>query len=192
MKGAETRANILDEALAVARREGLGALSIGKLAKGVGLSKSGLFAHFKSKEALQLDVLSTAVATFVETIVLPALKEPRGEPRVRALFENWLKWANTGPGGCVFLGAAVEYDDRPGPLRDYLVRTQRDWIRTLTTAADIARAEGHLRADVDTEQFAFEVYGVLMAHHLYGRLLRDGEVRIRARRALDSILERAR
>src|SRR5690606_13086514 len=101
--------------------------------KGVGLSKSGLFAHFKSKESLQLQILEHAAETFINKVVRTALQQPRGEPRLRALFDNWLRWANAGghQGGCVFVGAAAEYDDRPGPVRDTLARTQRDWLDTL-------------------------------------------------------------
>jgi len=194
MKGETTRATILDAALELARVEGLGALSIGRLAKGVGLSKSGLFSHFKSKETLQLQVLEKAVASFLEVIVLPALKRPRGEPRIRALFDNWLSWADAGDeaGGCVFLGSAVEYDDRPGRLRDFLVQTQKDWTFTLCRAVQIAQSEGHLRQDIDPQQLAFEIYSTMMAYHLYSRLLGDSEAEDRARRAFEHLLQRSR
>src|SRR5690242_942401 len=104
------------------------------------MSKSGLFAHFASKEALQIAVLDDARDRFVTTVVSPALKEPRGEPRVRALFDRWLRWEQAAfqPGGCVFVAAAAELDDQEGPVRDRLVEIQRDWVDALETAARIA------------------------------------------------------
>ena len=128
MKGERTRAAILDHALAAASERGLEGLSIGGLAKEAGLSKSGLFAHFSSKENLQIQVLETAVHRFVETVISPALRERRGIPRIRALFDNWLGWDRDAglPGGCIFISTANELDDRPGPVRDRLVAYQRD------------------------------------------------------------------
>jgi AcrR family transcriptional regulator len=194
MKGESTRTTILEAALDLARTEGLDAISIGRLAKGVGLSKSGLFSHFKSKQRLQLEVLETAADAFVDAVVRPALVEPRGEPRLRAMFESWLRWADAANqgGGCVFLGAATEYDDRPGDVRDYLVRTQRDWLETLARAVRLCQAEGHLRADLEPEQVAFEIYGLMMAFHLYRRLLGDDRAGRRARSAFETLLRGAR
>ncbi len=193
MKGRETRSTILDAALQVARQEGLTALSIGRLAKDVGLSKSGLFAHFMSKETLQLEVLERGVEEILNVVVRPAIRLPRGEPRLRALFDNWLAWASGHQeGGCVFLGAAVEYDDRPGKLREYLVKTQRDWTQTLARAAELAKSEGHLRADVDTDQLAFELYSTMMSFHLYHRLLGDPLAGSRARVAFERLLDSSR
>ena len=147
-KGEETRAAILDQAVTMATRIGLEGLSIGSLAGETGMSKSGLFAHFESKQNLQLAVLQTSVDRFISQVVAPALGEARGLPRVRALFENWLAWSNDPgrPGGCFFIAAANELDDRPGPLRDRLVAYQRDWLEALATAARIAVEESHLRA----------------------------------------------
>jgi AcrR family transcriptional regulator len=193
-KGEDTRAAILERALATTSRLGLEGLSIGSLAQDLGMSKSGLFAHFGSKEDLQLRVLELAVERFVESVVRPALARPRGEPRVRALFENWLAWAEASylPGGCVFIATANELDDRPGPLRDRLVDYQRQWLAVLARAARIAQEEGHFRSDLDTEQFAYESYAVLLAYHHFRRLLRDPGARDRARRAFDDLLGAAR
>ncbi|HSF13984.1 MAG TPA: TetR/AcrR family transcriptional regulator [Vicinamibacteria bacterium] len=192
-KGEETRAVILEHALSMASRIGLEGLSIGGLASETGMSKSGLFAHFDSKLNLQLDVLRSSVDRFIARVVVPALKKPRGAPRVRALFEGWLSWSNDPalPGGCFFIAAANELDDRPGPLRDRLVSYQRDWIETLSTAARIAVEEGHFRADLDTRQFAYEFYSILMAYHHFSRLMRDAEAERRARCALEQLLERS-
>lgn len=187
-KGEETRRNILQSSLAMASRLGLDGLSIGSVAKEVGMSKSGLFAHFDSKEDLQLQVLHTGVEHFVRQVVTPALMEPRGEPRIRALFENWLSWSSYLPGGCPFIAAAAEVDDKPGPLRDYLAASQKDWLAVLANAARIAKEEGHFRADVDPEQFSYRMNGVLLAHHHSARLLRDPESEERARSSFGELL----
>lgn len=194
MKGAATRAQILNTAINLVRVEGLDAISIGRLAKSVGLSKSGLFAHFKSKETLQLEILEHAAQTFIQQVVRPALSKPRGEPRLRAMFDNWLRWANAGhaQGGCVFVGAAAEYDDRPGPVRDLLAATQRDWLNTLARAFHICQEEKHLSARQNPEQLAFTLYGIMMSYHLYSRLLKDPLAGVHATRAFDQLLEHAR
>lgn len=193
-KGAETREAILDTALSLASTEGLEALSIGTLARAVGLSKSGLFAHFGSKEDLQIAVLGTAVDRFVADVVSPALRQPRGEPRLRALFENWLGWeqATFLPGGCPFLAVSCELDDRPGRVRDFLVQTQRDWLDTIATAVRIAMAEGHFASTVTPEQFAYEAYSVILAYHQFKRLLHDPRAEERCRLSFESLLARSR
>ncbi len=193
-KGAETRSAVLDQALAMASEVGLQGLTLGNLAKEVGLSKSGLFAHFDSKEQLQLQVLKNAVDRFVEDVVAPALREPRGEPRVRALFERWLAWEHATylPGGCPFLALANELDDRPGPLRDALVAAQNDWLEALATAARIGVDEGHFRADLDTVQFAHELHAIMLAYHYFERLLHDAEAEARARTTFESLIRDSR
>ena len=193
-KGEATKDAILERALSIATQTGLEGLTMGTLAKEVSLSKSGLFAHFQSKEQLQLDVLETAAARFIETVIAPALKEPRGEPRVRALFERWLAWEKAPflPGGCPFIATANELDDRPGPLRERLVGSQRDWLQTLAGAARIAIAEKHFRADLDVDQFAYDLYGTILAYHHFSRLLRDPSADQRARQAFADLLAASR
>jgi AcrR family transcriptional regulator len=193
-KGERTRAAILDRAMRLGSRLGLEGLSLGQLAEELDLSKSGLFAHFRSKEELQVRTLDRAAERFVEVVVRPALAEPRGEPRLRALFERWLAWPELvrQPGGCIFVAAAAELDDRPGPARDRLVELQRQWLATLATAARGAQAEGHLRADVDAEQLAFEAYGIMLVCHHATRLLRDRRAVERARNALERLIASAR
>jgi AcrR family transcriptional regulator len=191
-KGEETRAAILNRAVRLASQVGLEGLSIGRLAEELDLSKSGLFAHFRSKDALQVQTLEWAAEQFVEAVIRPALKAPRGEPRVRALFEGWLRWPGSQPGGCLFVAAASELDDRPGPARERLAALQRDWIETLATAVGGAVREGYFRNDLDPEQAAFELYGMMLAMHHAGRLLRDPEAAARARQAFDRFLESAR
>jgi AcrR family transcriptional regulator len=194
MKGDETRSAILDAAMHVARLEGLEAISIGNLARDVGLSKSGLFAHFKSKESLQLQVIERATSSFTHAVVIPAIRQPRGEPRVRALFDNWVRWADPEDvdGGCVFVGAAAEFDDKPGRLRDALVHSQRDWIDTLTRAIQIAKDEQHLSHSCDPSQLAFQLYAIMMAYHLYSRLLDDPSAMAGARQAFETLLASAK
>jgi AcrR family transcriptional regulator len=186
-KGEATRQAILARAFELANVVGVSGLSIGRLAEATGLSKSGLFAHFGSKEALEVAVVEEAARQFVQEVMVPALRQPRGEPRIRALFEHWLAWGHR-PGGCFFVGASADLDDRPGPPRDALVQAIRDWIDALATAVRIAVAEGHLRADLDPEQVAFELYGVMMATHTFSRFLRDSDAVDRARGAFDRLL----
>jgi len=193
-KGEATREVILDRALAMATRTGLEGLTMGTLAKEVQLSKSGLFAHFQSKEQLQLDVIETAAARFIETVMAPALRERRGEPRLRALFERWLQWEDAAflPGGCPFVSMATELDDRPGPIRDRLVGYQRDWLQSLATAARIAMEERHFRADLDPDQFAFNMYSIALSYHYYSRLLRDPAAETLARKSFATLLATSR
>jgi AcrR family transcriptional regulator len=192
-KGDETRQAILDEATRVASRVGLQGLTIGALATQTRLSKSGLFAHFRSKESLQVQVLEHAAAMFVDGVLRPALAAPRGEPRVRELFERWLAWCGgTWPGGDLFVAAAAELDDEPGPVRERLVRAQRDWLETIANVFRTGITEGQFRADADPEQFAHDLYGVVLAYHHARRLLHDPAAERRARLALDRLLDDAR
>ncbi len=192
-KGEETRHAILDEAARVASQVGLGGLTIGTLAAHTRLSKSGLFAHFGSKESLQEQILAHTTERFVELVVRPALRAPRGEPRVRELFERWLAWCRDGlPGGCLFFQAAMELDDQPGSARDRLVRDQRDWLDTIARVFRTGISEGEFRPDADPEQFAQDLDGVLLAYTLTSRLLRDAVAEERARRAFAALLAAAR
>lgn len=193
-KGETTRQAILDRASELASQLGLEGLTIGTLATDLGLSKSGLFAHFRSKEALQVQVLEHVAARFVEFVVKPALRAPRGEPRLRALFDNLLEWPKRHelPGGCPLMSAVSELDDRPGPAREVLVRQQRDWLDVIATVTRTALVEGHFRGDVDPEQVAYEIYGIEFAYHTWYRLLADPSAEARARRAFEALLERSR
>ena len=190
-KGEETREAIVDRAIDLARRVGLEGLTIGRLAEDLELSKSGLFAHFRSKEALQLQVLDGAATRFVATVLQPALEVARGEPRVRALFERWLTWEQR-PGGCVFVQAAVDLDDREGPARDRLVQLQRDWLEAIATTVRGAIREGHFKSSLDAVQFAHELNGIILAYHHAARLLRDPSAQTRARTSFDALLRAAR
>jgi AcrR family transcriptional regulator len=193
-KGASTRDAVLGHALALASEVGLEGVTIGTLAERAQMSKSGLFAHFDSKEALQIAVLDEAVRRFVEKVVAPALRQKRGEPRLKALLDNWLRWANADfmPGGCVFVASIADLDDRPGPVRDRLAESQRDWLGTLTTAIRIAIDEGHFRKELDPAQLAHEFLTLAYGTHLISRLLRDAASEGRLRIAVDRLLADAR
>jgi AcrR family transcriptional regulator len=193
-KGAVTRQAILEGATGLASQVGIEGLSIGRLAESLNLSKSGLFAHFRSKESLQVQLLQYAAERFVEVVVRPALKAPRGEPRVRALFEHWLSWENLSalPGGCPFLAAASELDDRPGPVRDELVQSQRDWFELLANCFRTGITEGHFKKGADPEQFAQDLQGVALAYHFSSRLLSDKKAESRARTAFEALVRAVR
>jgi AcrR family transcriptional regulator len=193
-KGERTKTAILEHATSLASQVGLTGLTIGVLADDLELSKSGLFAHFQSKEALQIDVLDHAARRFSEMVVRPSLQEPRGAPRLRALFERWLKWENdiALPGGCIFVAATTELDDRPGPVRDRLVVLQRDWIEVIRTSVRKGIEAGLFRADVDAQQFAQDMYGIMLALHFHRRLMRDRGAEDRARRLFDALLDGAK
>src|ERR1700674_166125 len=193
-KGEETRREIVDRALSLASEVGLEGLSLGNLAADVKLSKSGLFAHFKSKEALQLEVLQRAIDRFIGEVVRPALVKPRGEPRVTAMFDRYLAWISGSErkGSCLFIALSQEYDDRPGPVRNLLVKSQRDWHHTIARAARIAIEQGQFRADLDVEQFAYEVVGIGMAFQQLYKLLDHPKAELRARTAFQGLVARSR
>lgn len=193
-KGEETRRQILDAALALASEVGLEAVSIGALAERTNLSKSGLFAHFQSKEALELAVVEHAADLFVQEVVSPALRARRGEPRVRALLERWFAWscAKAMPGGCVFVTSISNAARLPAPVRERLAGTQQDWLDALATAVRIAINEGHFRADLDATQLAHELLSVAYGHHLVARLLGSRAGAERWREATEHLLARAK
>ncbi len=188
-KGEDTRAAILSIAMEQAAVVGLDGLSIAGLAEAASLSKSGLFAHFGSKESLQIEVIRAAADRFVHVVVQPALRAPRGVPRLLALVERWMGWGARS-GGCLFVSASAELDDRPGPARDALVQTQRDWLDTLAGAVRIAIAEGHLAADVDPVQAAFELHALTLGYHHARRFLRDPSAEARMRAAVAALFAR--
>ena len=192
-KGESTKVAILDEAAELASLVGLGGLTIGTLAAATRLSKSGLYAHFDSKEALQVQVLQHARDRFTDVVMRPTIAAPRGEARVREFFDRWISWQSTAfDGGCIFVDAASEFDDQEGPVRDELVRAERDKLESLTLIVGTAVSEGHFRDDVDPEQFAYELEGIVLAHHHARRLMRDGRAEERARRAFDRLVDDCR
>jgi AcrR family transcriptional regulator len=191
-KGEATRLAVLDEAVETAARLGLAGLTIGSLAARVELSKSGLFAHFKSKESLQLQVLERARDRFIEEVVRPALKAPRGERRVRALFEHWLAVSRAGGSACLFVSASAEFDDQPGPVRDQLVRDHRDLAESVAQMFRTGVAEGEFRADADPDQFAYDLHSTMLGYFHAHRLLDEPKAEARARHAFETLLAAAR
>lgn len=192
-KGVETRDAALREALSQSSHVGLKSITIGTLADSLEMSKSGLFAHFRSKEQLQVGVLDHAAELFTMSVVQPALKEPRGLQRLRALVDLWLGWDGYAdyamPGGCVFISAAMEYDDEPdGPVRDRLIAQQTQWFESMEIVIRGAVREGELREDLDTTQFAHELNGIMLGHHFAHRLLRDSQAPERAHVALERLI----
>lgn len=181
-KGQATRAAILDAALALASNMGLEGLSIGALAEVTGMSKSGVFAHFGSREELQISVIREYHAKFEEEVFFPAIRQERGLPRLVALFENWVKRVAVEiDSGCIYISGAVEFDDRPGPVRDALADMVRAWHTALKRAIEIAVEVGDLRPDTDAAQMLFEVHGLILALHHDARFLRSPGAVERAR-----------
>ena len=191
-KGEDTRHAVLDQATRTASQVGLRGVTIGTLAEQTQMSKSGLFAHFGSKESLQLATMRHARQRFIDLVLRPALALPRGEPRVRALVDGWLRWDDVMPGGCLFVAAGVEFDDSPGPQRDEVARIQREFSETIARIFRSGITAGHFREDADPEQFAFVAKGLLLSYHHHRRLLGDPSAEQRTRRAFDALLDAAR
>src|SRR5258708_1634615 len=182
-KGVNTRKRIVDHATRRARTIGLEGLTLGTLASDLSLSKSGLFAHFRSKEDLQLAVLDRAAEQLTLKVIRPAIEQPEGEPRVRALFERYLDWAER-EGGCPIVAFSSEMDDRPGPVRNRIVKLTRQLLRFLAGAAKRAVSQGHFARGLDLERFAFEFHGILLSAHMRMRLLEDRSTKRLARKAM--------
>ena len=189
-KGVQTRTLILDHAVAHASEVGLAGLSIGSLATRLSLSKSGLFAHFGSKEELQLATLRAAQERFVNKVFLPALNAPRGLGRIRTLFQKWFEWLESSgqPGGCVILAAAAEFDDRPGLVHDTLLAGQKELRGAIAKSVRLAIETGELPADTDPWQLAFELFGIVLAAHHDRHLFDDPRAADRGKKAIERLL----
>ena len=188
-KGLQTRAAILDAALGMALRKGLEGLSIGALAELTRMSKSGVFAHFGSREELQISVVREYHDRFEAEVFAPAMRLPRGLPRLRALFERWLQRVSFEvDSGCLYISGAVEFDDRPGPVRDALVAMVLTWRQALERAAMLAVDAGHLKPGTDATQLLFEIHGLILALHHDARFLRLDGAAERARRGFDRVV----
>lgn len=194
-KGEQTKQLIIDRALTLAASIGLEQVTLGTLATDLELSKSGLFAHFKSKEALQLEVVCEVVSQFTRIVVMPALSQPRGVPRLTELFEGYVRWMSVktnGTSGCIFVALTYEYDDRPGPVREAIITAQRDWLDSLARMAKSAIDCEAFAQTVDPKQFAFEFEGISMAHQFalkVGTHVRGAETL--ARRAFGDLIIRS-
>ena len=190
-KGQQTRAAIVDAALGLATQIGLEGLSIGALAEVMRMSKSGVFAHFGSREELQISVIREYHARFEEEVFLPALQQARGLPRLRAMFHNWMKRTSMEiDSGCLYISGAVEFDDRPGLVRDALAGSVRIWLAAMVRAVVQAKEAGHLQSDADEHQMAFEIHGLVLALHYEARFLQTPGSMDRANTGFINILAR--
>jgi AcrR family transcriptional regulator len=191
-KGQQTKAVIIDAALNLAAQIGLEGLSIGAIAEVTQMSKSGVFAHFGSREELQISVVREYHARFEQEVFYPALTASRGLPRLRALFDNWMKRTSTEiDSGCIYISGAVEFDDRPGPVRDALAESVNIWLAAMLRAVEQAKEEGHLRADADAQQIAFEIHALILALHYEARFLRNPQSMKRANAGFANIIARS-
>ena len=190
-KGQQTKVAIVDAALRMAAQVGLEGLSIGSLAETMGMSKSGVFAHFGSRDELQISVVREYYARFEAQVFQPAMMQPRGLPRVRALFEHWMRFTSAElDSGCIFISGAVEFDDRPGPVRDALAEAVGAWIDAMTRAVAQAGEQGHLLASADPRQISFEIHALILALHYEARFMRRPGSMERAVQGFHNILAR--
>ncbi len=189
-KGELTRAAILDMALSLASRNGLEGLTIGLLAEKMHMSKSGVFAHFGSREDLQIEVLKLYHSHFEQEVFYPSTKAPRGLPRLEEMFARWVKRVTVEiASGCIYISGAVEYDDRPGQIRDALVGMVRTWQEALLRCVQQAVDMGHLRANANPQQLVFEIYGLILALHHDARFLQAPGSVERAQTGFERLIE---
>jgi len=192
-KGELTRAAILDVALELASREGLEGLTIGLLADKMNMSKSGVFAHFGSREDLQMEVLKLYHHRFEQEVFVPSVKEARGIPRLQAMYARWIKRVSVEiASGCIYISGAVEYDDRPGPIREELVSMVRAWQGALLRCVQQCIDSEQLQAGTDAQQMVYEMYGLILALHHDARFLRQPGSVDRARVGFERLLENYR
>ena len=190
-KGQQTKLAIVEAALGLSTQIGLEGLSIGVLAEVTHMSKSGVFAHFGSREELQISVIREYFHRFEQEVFYPALNMPRGLPRVQALFANWMKRVAVEiQSGCIFISGAVEFDDRPGPVRDALANSVQTWLSAMLRAVVLAKECGDLRTDADEHQLAFEIHGLILALHYEARFLKNPGSIERANQGFENILAR--
>ena len=191
LKGQQTKQAIVQAAVTLSTRLGLEGLSIGLLAEVMHMSKSGVFAHFGSREELQISVIDEYFHCFKQEIFFPALQQPRGLPRLRALFENWMKRVAVEiQSGCIFISGAVEFDDRPGSVRDALAHAVAQWQDALFRAVVQAKECGHLGTQADAAQIAFEIHGLILALHYEARFLQKPGALAQANQGFENILQR--
>jgi AcrR family transcriptional regulator len=190
---ASTRERILEQGLALMSQAGLAGVTLGVLADQVGMSKSGLFAHFKSKEEVQIELLEHSAEFATEWVVAPAMRAEEGLPRLQALVANWLGWTRRAglPGGCPVAAGFFEFDDIASPVRDKILAMESEWRGLLTGLVRQAVDRGHLRSDLDIAQFIWELSGIYLSHHVAYRFLRSPDADKRARIAFEALLARA-
>jgi AcrR family transcriptional regulator len=188
-----TRQRILHEGLALMSQSGLSGVTLGVLADQVGMSKSGLFAHFRSKEDVQIELLNHMTEFVAEHVIRPAMKVPEGLPRLRALVRHWFGWAQRAglPGGCPVAAGLFEFDDVEGRVRNKILEMEAAWRHTLVRLVERAVELGHLRRDLDVGQFVWELCGIYLGHHAAHRFLRSSDADARAQTAFQALLDRA-
>jgi AcrR family transcriptional regulator len=190
-KGQQTKQAIVDAALGLATQIGLEGISIGALAEVMRMSKSGVFAHFGSREELQISVIREYHDRFEHEVFYPALQQARGLPRLRALFANWMSRTSAEiDSGCLYISGAVEFDDRPGPVRDALASSVQTWLQAMLRSVQLAKQCGHLRKDADENQMAFEIHALILALHYEARFLKSPGSIARANRGFENIVAR--
>ena len=193
MRSGTTKARLLRTGLDVLSANGLGGLSLGRVAAAAGVSKSGLFAHVRSKEQLAIELLDEGARLADRSVVAPAMLAEPGIVRLRALVERWLGWSVRAGlnGGCPIAAALFELDDVEGPVRDHVGLLEKRWRSLLIELVEQALSRGELRADLDPGQFVWELCGIYLGHHSSSRFLRDPEADQHARRAVSDLIERA-
>jgi AcrR family transcriptional regulator len=191
---ADTGEKLLHSGVGLLSQEGLGGITMGRLAEQVGMSKSGVFAHFKSKADVQIALLDYASQLATPRVLEPTLREPIGLPRLSALVRNWFGWAGRAglPGGCPIAAAMFELDDVEGPVRDKVQRLEAEWRGVLAQLVREAVGTGELREDLDVEQFVWELCGIYLGHHVSTRFVRDPSADARGATAWAALLDRAR
>ncbi|MDZ4728251.1 MAG: TetR/AcrR family transcriptional regulator [Leptospira sp.] len=189
-KGEDTKSLILDSALKIASVHGLDGLTIGTLATELQMSKSGLFAKFQSKENLQIDVLKSGIELFRRNVIYPSLKTKPGIERIITAVNSWLNWSTKAelPGGCIFLSSSLEYDDKPGIVRDFLVKSQLEWQQTLKKFFLEAVEKKEISQKADLNQIIQEIWGIILGFHFYNRLLKDPKAKVRAKSTLNEMI----
>jgi AcrR family transcriptional regulator len=191
LKGVKTKAAIVDAALGLATQIGLEGLSIGALAEVTQMSKSGVFAHFGSREELQISVVREYHARFEQEVFFPALETKRGLPRLNALFAHWMKRTSVEiDSGCLYISGAVEFDDRPGPVRDAIASSVKTWLSAMDRAVRQAQELGQLNEHADPSQILFEIHGLILALHYEARFLKTPGSMERALQGFAGILQR--
>jgi AcrR family transcriptional regulator len=190
-KAEQTKATIIDAALRLASQIGLEGLSIGAIAEVTQMSKSGVFAHFGSREELQISVVREYFSRFERDVFAPALSLPRGLPRLRGLFANWMaQVAHEIQSGCIFISGAVEFDDRTGPVRDALEQSMKTWLAAVRRSVGMAIEEGHLAPTAEPKQIVFEIHGLILALHYEARFFKSPRSMDRAKTGFENLLNR--
>lgn len=190
-KGQQTKSAIVDAALGLATQIGIEGLSIGAISEVMQMSKSGVFAHFGSREELQISVIREYHHRFELEVFYPAMQETKGLPRLKALFSNWMKRTSAEiDSGCLYISGAAEFDDRPGPVSDALASSVKTWLSALHRCVVQAREAGHLSELTDAAQMSFELHGLVLALHYEARFLKTDKSLDRAKRGFEHILLR--